>query len=129
MVFIATNKDAFDVMPSGRPQPAGGVMAAALEHATGRVATLVGKPSKILGDMLESGLGVDLSASLFVGDRMDTDIEFGHNNGCDTCLVLSGCTTGNDVNGFAAEGGTGRPLPTIIIPSLGHFSTKFSSNL
>ena len=73
-------------------------MTAALEHACGRTAVNVGKPSTILGNMLKSDLGVDLDESLFVGDRMDTDIEFGSNNGCDTCLVLSGCTSGEDVN-------------------------------
>ena len=118
VLFIATNKDAFDVMPSGRHQPAGGVMTVAIEHATGRPATLVGKPSTILGDMMRDKLGIDLSSSLFLGDRIDTDILFGNINRIDSCLVLSGCTTGSDVNNMVERGEP--PLPSIIIPSVGH---------
>ena len=43
-------------------------------------------------DQLVSDLGVDLSKSLMVGDRLNTDIEFG-NQGCgSTLLVLTGVT-------------------------------------
>ncbi|GMH72819.1 hypothetical protein TL16_g07406 [Triparma laevis f. inornata] len=131
VVFVSTNQDPYDVLRNGRPQPAAGVMIRALEAVAERPATNVGKPSKYLGKMLQEKLGVDPTKALFVGDRLDTDIEFGINNNIDTALVLSGCSTGEVVKDLYAKAANGEDatLPTVIIPHLGLFNGDLSSDV
>ena len=76
-------------------------------------------------------LGVDPTKALFVGDRLDTDIEFGINNNIDTALVLSGCSTGEVVKDLYAKAANGEDamLPTVIIPHLGLFNGDLSSDV
>jgi len=54
-----------------------------------------------------------------VGDRLDTDIQFGHNGGMKTLLVMSGVTlkpaADELVNGTAPAG---TPVPTFIAESI-----------
>mmetsp|Transcript_12650 Transcript_12650/g.23077 ORF Transcript_12650/g.23077 Transcript_12650/m.23077 type:complete len:349 (+) Transcript_12650:80-1126(+) len=130
VVFVSTNQDPYDVLRNGRPQPAAGVMVRALEAVAERPATNVGKPSKYLGEMLKEKLGVDPAKAVFVGDRLDTDIEFGLNNGVDTALVLSGCSTGEVVKDLYAKASRGEEatLPTVIIPHIGLFNGGLSSD-
>jgi 4-nitrophenyl phosphatase/phosphoglycolate phosphatase len=44
-------------------------------------------------EYLESKYGVDRNRICMVGDRLDTDVLFGTNNGLKTLLVLSGVTS------------------------------------
>ena len=53
----------------------------------------MGKPSPLMIDYLEQKLGLDKSRICMVGDRLDTDILFGTDNGLKSLLVLSGVTT------------------------------------
>lgn len=55
--------------------------------------TVVGKPSPLMIDYLCNKLGLDKSRICMVGDRLDTDILFGTDNGLQSLLVLSGVTT------------------------------------
>merc|ERR1712205_208838 len=73
--FIATNLDA-------------------VTHLTdAQEPTLVGKPSPLMIDYMEKKFGLDRSRICMVGDRLDTDILFGNDNGLKSCLTLSGVTT------------------------------------
>jgi NagD protein len=45
-------------------------------------------------------LGVHSSDAAIVGDRMDTDIIAGVETGLDTCLVLSGVTSEEEIANF-----------------------------
>lgn len=44
-------------------------------------------------DYLEFKFKIDRSRVCMVGDRLDTDILFGNDNGLKSCLVLSGVTS------------------------------------
>ena len=72
-----------------------------IELATGKTAYYVGKPNPL---MMRTGLrllGVHSHEAAMIGDRMDTDIVAGIETGLDTVLVLSGCTSRQDVENYA----------------------------
>jgi ribonucleotide monophosphatase NagD (HAD superfamily) len=54
---------------------------------------VVGKPSPLMIDYLEKKYGMDRSRICMVGDRLDTDVLFGTDNGLRSLLVLSGVTS------------------------------------
>lgn len=62
-------------------------------HSLIQKPTVVGKPSPLMIDYLCNKLGLDKSRICMVGDRLDTDILFGTDNGLQSLLVLSGVTT------------------------------------
>jgi len=100
-LFLSTNLDPFDVIGGeNRRQPAAGCMVKAVEFATDRESITVGKPSKALWDVIRSELEMEElppSKVLMIGDRRDTDIRFGNVCGMRTGVVLSGCTTSDDI--------------------------------
>eukprot|EP01051_Picozoa_sp_SAG22_P015924 SAG22_NODE_2156_length_2919_cov_1.605674_3_plen_87_part_00 len=53
----------------------------------------MGKPSPLLLDYLADEMGLERARVCMVGDRLDTDIRFGKENGLRTVLVMSGVTT------------------------------------
>ena len=68
-------------------------MTGAIKGCTGREPTLVGKPSPLMIDYMVDKYGISRDRICMVGDRLDTDILFGQNNGLLSCLTLSGVTT------------------------------------
>ncbi|CAB9520395.1 Glycerol-3-phosphate phosphatase [Seminavis robusta] len=93
-LFVATNKDAFDLVGAdGRHIPGNGATVAALECCSGRMAINVGKPSPALLDVILQDHNFETSRSLFVGDRLDTDIKFAVDSGMFSALVMTGVTT------------------------------------
>mmetsp|Transcript_67362 Transcript_67362/g.152425 ORF Transcript_67362/g.152425 Transcript_67362/m.152425 type:complete len:94 (+) Transcript_67362:163-444(+) len=68
-------------------------MVGAIKGCTGKEPTLVGKPSPLMVDYLEFKYGFDRKRVCMVGDRLDTDVLFGNDNGLKSLLVLSGVTT------------------------------------
>ncbi len=127
-LFIATNEDAFDVVNGDsnssmesndkRNLPGNGSIVKSIEVSSQRKAINVGKPSKILVDLLQKEYKFDIGRTLMVGDRLDTDVKFGKDGGMKSALVLTGCT---DVDKLMEVGvGTDEePLPHIIIPHMG----------
>lgn len=91
VAFIATNDDENIDFPSFR-FPDTGPVKAAVENGSGRKATVVGKPSTLVFDvMLKHEAHRDRKKFLMIGDRMNTDILFGSRNGFQTLLVGTGC--------------------------------------
>lgn len=124
--FIATNLDPSDPAGRGLPlTPASGGVVTAVEVASGRAPDVVsGKPGHTMGTCLFRLEGVtDPRRCLMVGDRLETDIEFGLNVGCQTLLVLSGAQKEEDVRALEAAGSTDR-LPDSIADSLAFFLPK-----
>ncbi|WP_027725173.1 HAD-IIA family hydrolase [Tuberibacillus calidus] len=79
--FIATNPDTVCPTPDGGLVDAGAIIAA-LEVATGRkVETVIGKPSKLLGELLLADFKVPPDQCMIVGDRLNTDIRLGKQAG------------------------------------------------
>jgi len=68
-------------------------MVGAIRGCTGREPILVGKPSALLIDYVVAQHGYRRERICMVGDRLDTDILFGRDNGLQTLLVLSGVTS------------------------------------
>jgi len=112
--FVGTNPDAGDRIGAGLA-PGAGAMIAAVETVSGRKATVVGKPSPTMIEHLLKQHGLDPSRTVMVGDRLDTDIAFGHAGGVKTCLVLTGVATMHEAEQLSA----GHPSrPDFIMPSL-----------
>ncbi len=86
-LFVATNADS--TIPSGRgTAPGNGSLLQVIEHATGTVPVVAGKPEPPLHH--ESVIRTGARHPLIIGDRLDTDIEAGYNTGTDSLLVLTG---------------------------------------
>ncbi len=68
-------------------------------------------------EVLASYAGIDLRRSVMVGDRLNTDIEFGKRQGLHTILVLTGVNTREDAE---AEPLDSLRRPDHILPSLAH---------
>ena len=117
-LFIATNEDAYDVVGSSRFQPGNGCIVKAVEHSSQRHACNVGKPSKILVDLIREEHGFDPKKALMIGDRLDTDVMFGHAGKMNTCSVLTGCTTAQNLLDLRGSGNE-CVLPTVVIPYIG----------
>uniref|UniRef100_A0A6V2E814 Phosphoglycolate phosphatase n=1 Tax=Ditylum brightwellii TaxID=49249 RepID=A0A6V2E814_9STRA len=91
--FIATNTDAVTHLTDAQEWAGNGSMVGAIKGCTGQEPTVVGKPSPLMIDYLCDKLGLERGRICMVGDRLDTDILFGTDNGLKTLLVLSGVTT------------------------------------
>lgn len=98
--FVATNRDTTFPMPGGVLLPGGGSCVAMVEAAAGRTAEDVGKPHGHMLRLAAEARGIDLSRTLMVGDRANTDILMGRSAGIDTLLVLSGVTRPEEVAGL-----------------------------
>lgn len=91
--FIATNLDAVTHLTDAQEWAGNGSMVGAIKGCTGKEPTVVGKPSPLMIDYLCDKLGLERSRICMVGDRLDTDVLFGTDNGLQSLLVLSGVTS------------------------------------
>ena len=99
--FIATHPDVNCPTSSGFI-PDIGSMIAMIKTSTGREPDLIiGKPNRLIVDMLAESMGVDVEDCGMVGDRLYTDIALGKTSGVTTILVLSGETKIEDISGSA----------------------------
>lgn len=90
--FYATNPD--KTFPSTEGViPGAGSLLAALETASGRTATVIGKPYAPMYEIALNRLGTAPSETLMVGDRIDTDIAGAQALGMPTVLLFTGVTT------------------------------------
>ena len=121
--LVATNDDASYPAPGGELWPGAGAILAAVETASGRTATVVGKPHRHLFDEALEQAGT--REAVMVGDRVETDIAGAAAAGIDAVLVLSGASgrgdlldadrlplaVGNDVRVLLAERVPAAPRP------------------
>ncbi|CAM9387265.1 unnamed protein product [Discosporangium mesarthrocarpum] len=91
--FIATNTDAVTHLTDAQEWAGNGAMVGAIKGCTGQEPTVVGKPSPLMIDYLVEKYGVERGRICMVGDRLDTDVLFGSNNGLMSILTLSGVTS------------------------------------
>jgi len=90
--FIGTNPDPIYPVEDG-DAPECGLLLGALQHATGQMPTVVGKPEPIIYHQAARRLDLPLSALTMIGDRLDTDIAGALGVGARGVLVLTGHTT------------------------------------
>ncbi len=97
--LIGVTRDRTFPMPDG-PWPGSGAVLAAVETATGqRAERTVGKPEPDMYAAACDRLGE--GRYLAIGDRLDTDVEGARRAGIDSALVLTGATSGADVEAAA----------------------------
>jgi HAD superfamily hydrolase (TIGR01450 family) len=89
--LFATSHDPTMPYPGGEV-PGTGAVLAAVETASGKRATIAGKPERHLFEMAREALGGCETVAM-VGDRISSDVEGGRRAGLETILVLSGTTT------------------------------------
>ena len=87
--YIATNPDLVCPTAYGYVPDCGSV-ATMLFNATGREPLYIGKPQPAMLRLAMDKTGYTAAQTVFVGDRIYTDIASGANAGVDTVLVLSG---------------------------------------
>lgn len=87
--FYATNADPMIPSATGFDPGAGSVLRA-IEVASGRTATVVGKPGRQMIDRAVQILGTAPATTLMIGDQIETDIRAGHAAGVATLLVRTG---------------------------------------
>ena len=98
--LIGTNPDVTgpaedSVMPACRS------LTSPIEMASGKKAYFIGKPNVL---MMRTGLkmlDVHTKDAVIIGDNMETDILSGVESGMDTVLVLSGCSSVEDISRYA----------------------------
>jgi len=101
-LFVATNIDAtFPV--EDRLLPGGGAIVAALATASGREPVVIGKPESGLAEALVAEAGGRAGSILFVGDKLNTDIEMASRAGMRSALVLTGVTERSELEAPGAS--------------------------
>jgi len=109
--FVATNPDASGPTDAGIV-PACGAVAALIEKVTGVNPFFVGKPNPLMIRTALNYLGVHSEDTVIVGDRMDTDIIGGVQNGMESILVLTGVTKQEQIERYPY-------IPTYVYQSVG----------
>jgi len=96
-VFLATNIDSTLPM-SGALFPGAGSAGAGVVKAYGKEPVALGKPSQAMMDAIEGKFKLDRSRTCMVGDRLNTDIQFGIDGGLGgTLMVLTGVNTKEEI--------------------------------
>jgi len=98
-LFVATNSDSNIPTSTGRLMPCAGSILAMVQTGSQRLPDVVcGKPNQAMYDVIASKQKIDRRRTLFVGDRLNTDILFAGRAGFQSLLVLSGVSTMDDVH-------------------------------
>jgi len=114
-LFVATNPDPTFPTPDGLV-PGAGALVAAVATAAETEPVFMGKPGLALAEILATVTGVPSRETLFVGDRLSTDIAMGEDAGMITALVLTGVTSEADLE--RARGEAGSVLPDHVLADL-----------
>ena len=109
--LIGTNPDITGPTEHGI-MPATGALIAPIEIATNKKAYFVGKPNPLMVRHANKALSCHTEDTVFIGDRMDTDIISGLESLIDTVLVLSGVTSQDMISDFPYR-------PTYIMDGVG----------
>jgi HAD superfamily hydrolase (TIGR01450 family) len=119
--FVAANRDATYPSEDGL-LPGTGAILAAIEIASGRQATVVGKPEPNVIRIALERTRSDPTRTLFLGDRADTDIAGARAAGVPVALVLTGVTGAADVRSLAES-------PDFVLDDIGGVLASAEPNL
>lgn len=106
--FLCLNRDPIMPVEGGRVVPGTGTILAAMETATGRSATIMGKPQQPMMEAAAEVVGRE--GVLMIGDRVESDVAGARGIGWDAALVLTGLTD---------PGSAMDPEPDYLLSSLG----------
>jgi 4-nitrophenyl phosphatase len=121
-VFLATNTDS--TLPNGGSlfPGAGSTFAPLVEALGGQKPLALGKPSQAMMDAIEGKFHLDRSKTCMIGDRLDTDIQFGVEGGLGgTLMVLTGVSTKEEILKDGAK-----VVPSVYVDKLGDLMVGFS---
>lgn len=108
--FIGTNGD--NTLPTELGLIHGnGAILAALTTATGVSPTIIGKPEPIMYQQAIAKLGADLSETIAIGDKLETDILGAVRTGIRSLMVLTGVSTEADLKASDYQ-------PTWVMPDI-----------
>ena len=110
--LIALEKDRYWMAPDGLSLSAGPFVTA-LEFATGKKATIIGKPSKAFFDRALDEIGLRPGQVAMIGDDIITDVAGAYRVGMKSILVRTGKYRKDAVNNSVIK-------PTYCIDSLAH---------
>ncbi|KAI0074353.1 2-phosphoglycolate phosphatase [Panus rudis PR-1116 ss-1] len=114
--FLATNEDSTYPTADGL-LPGAGSISAPLRYAYGKDPVAIGKPAGVMLECIKAKHDFDPKRTIMVGDRLNTDIQFGKNGGLSTLLVLTGITQESQITGPDAS----PVVPDFVTKSLGDF--------
>jgi HAD superfamily hydrolase (TIGR01458 family) len=112
--LIALEKDKYWMAPEGLSLSAGPFVDA-LEFASGKSATIIGKPSRAFFENALRDMGLQTDQVAMIGDDISTDIGGAHKMGMKSILVRTGKYRKDALINSAIK-------PTYIIDSLGHLN-------
>ena len=93
-LFVATNTDSRGHFHHAQEWPGAGATVGAVRAVVEREPIVTGKPAPfLLEHVMRTHQGTTPARMIMVGDRLDTDIAFGRDNGMGTLLVLTGVVT------------------------------------
>jgi len=110
--LIALEKDRYWMAPDGLSLSAGPFVTA-LEFATGKKATIIGKPSEAFFDRALDEIGLRPGQVAMIGDDIVTDVAGAHRAGMKSVLVKTGKYRKDSANNSVIK-------PTYSIDSLAH---------
>ncbi len=91
--FFATNADRYCPVPGGGEPDAAATIAAIEACTNTKVEAVVGKPSRYMVEAILGVLGgMPPERCIITGDRLETDVVMGLNNGMAAALALTGAT-------------------------------------
>lgn len=102
-IFLATNTDS--TLPNSHTFfPGAGAVGAGVVKAHGKDPLALGKPSQAMMDAIEGKFKLDRKKTCMIGDRLNTDIQFGIEGGLGgTLMVLTGVSTKEEILGDDAK--------------------------
>lgn len=95
--YLATNPDLVCPVSFGFI-PDCGAICKMLEYATKKYPEFLGKPNKLMIDLIAENFGYELEETVVIGDRLYTDIALGLNAGTSAVCVLTGEATIDEIN-------------------------------
>lgn len=125
-MFLATSFDEVYPTRDGGVIPLIGPLVSAIETASGRSPTIVGKPSSIMYEtLMQSGGNIVPERTLMIGDSVKYDILFGFNCGMQTLLVGSGLNSIDEVGVWQRSNvlEDKNLVPDVYLPRLGNLLT------
>ncbi|EGD82502.1 hypothetical protein PTSG_03150 [Salpingoeca rosetta] len=115
--LIAINKSRYYKTEHGNDLAAGSVVAA-LEYASGKEATIVGKPSPDFFKLALDDLGSSAADTFMIGDDINDDVAGAQRVGCRGVLVQTGKYTAHVLEQSGVQ-------PDVIAPTFADFVDRF----
>jgi HAD superfamily hydrolase (TIGR01450 family) len=91
--FIATNPDLVCPVADNHFIPDCGSICKMIQNATGAEPFFIGKPGRVMADIVSKRFAVSYDKMVMIGDRLYTDIAFGINADMVSICVMTGETT------------------------------------